>query len=205
MDHLSKRILFLLVIFSSLLQAYTQSVCDSVQDFYLSDSLAPGSFAIRAGVDISDTVPLYYRWRFSDQHTFTPASRQSWTEHTFPDTGTYNVDLWVMALDTSCQDTLPSKSVTVQDTFYVPNVFSPNGDGVNDFWMVKGDGRTELEVKIFTPGGTMIFERVAPVVVWDGRTMGGKELKPGIYYYFVRPLNTSKPGKEQNGFLYLYK
>lgn len=85
----------------------------------------------------------------------------------------------------------------------VPNVFSPNDDGINDLFKVFYDGSTELEITIFTRTGTKVFELVSPTIVWDGRNSSGSELSKGIYYYVLSSKNSVI--KEQTGFIHLYK
>ena len=85
----------------------------------------------------------------------------------------------------------------------IPNVFSPNGDGINDLFKVFYDGSTELEITIFTRTGTKVFELMSPTIIWDGRNSSGSELSKGVYYYVLASKNSLI--KEQTGFIHLYK
>ena len=64
----------------------------------------------------------------------------------------------------------------------VPNVFTPNGDQVNDYFEVKTDGSTIYEFSIFTRTGTRIYYSLSPRIFWDGKAGGGIELPEGVYY-----------------------
>ncbi|GEM_PF-6880028 len=86
-------------------------------------------------------------------------------------------------------------SVTVTRSAYLPNAFSPNEDGVNDFFGVYGepDRLTEiLEFRVFDRWGNQVFVRqnveyipeLDEATAWDG-TFRGEEVPPGIYTYFV--------------------
>ncbi len=86
----------------------------------------------------------------------------------------------------------------------VPNVFTPNGDGVNDYFEVTTDGTTVYEFTIFTRIGTQIYHTVSPRIFWDGRSLGGKELSEGVYYYVIE----EEGGPEQfnkAGFMQLFR
>lgn len=65
----------------------------------------------------------------------------------------------------------------------VPNVFSPNGDGVNDVLEVFTSGITALDMAIYNRWGQLVarVERVGQV--WDGRTLAGEKVPEGTYYY----------------------
>jgi gliding motility-associated-like protein len=75
---------------------------------------------------------------------------------------------------------------------YVPNAFSPNGDGLNDFFMIYSDGRSVKEVKsflVFSRWGESIyqgyhFQPDDPAFSWDGLHKG-KELDPAVFVWFA--------------------
>lgn len=68
----------------------------------------------------------------------------------------------------------------------IPSAFSPNGDGQNDQWIIKGiDVYTTPEVKIFNRQGSMVFHSRGRVVPFDGKSRG-TDLPVGVYYYLVK-------------------
>lgn len=70
----------------------------------------------------------------------------------------------------------------------VPNAFSPNGDGVNDTWVIKYlESYPGATVDVFDRNGQKVFH-AAGTVQWDG-TFNGKPLPVGTYYYIVDPKN----------------
>jgi gliding motility-associated-like protein len=90
------------------------------------------------------------------------------------------------------------------DELEIPNVFTPNGDQVNDYFEVETDGTTVYEFSVFTRAGTRIYYSKSPRIFWDGNSLEGKELKAGIYYYVIDEEGGSDPfGK--TGFMYLYR
>jgi gliding motility-associated-like protein len=65
------------------------------------------------------------------------------------------------------------------------NAFSPNGDGVNDQWMLPGlDADTTALVQVYNRYGKLVFQSVAYPKAWDGYFQGAL-LPQGIYYYKI--------------------
>ena len=69
---------------------------------------------------------------------------------------------------------------------FIPNVFSPNGDNINDEWIVYIDDPDVrgIECRIFDRWGNLVFETNEIPVAWNGR-FGERELNPGVYVYVV--------------------
>jgi gliding motility-associated-like protein len=67
----------------------------------------------------------------------------------------------------------------------IVNTFTPNGDGVNDYWVIKGlDTYPDATVKIFNRYGSSVFESVGYAKPFDGNR-NGKPLPAGVYYYII--------------------
>jgi hypothetical protein len=73
---------------------------------------------------------------------------------------------------------------------FIPNTFSPNGDGMNDLFYPRGSGIFTIKnIKIFSRWGEIIFEKENfnpndASKAWDG-TYKGKKLNPDVYVYMV--------------------
>lgn len=67
---------------------------------------------------------------------------------------------------------------------YIPNAFTPNGDGLNDVFGVKGEGISDLHVLVFDRWGEVIFESTDPEKQWDG-SFKGRPVQQGTYVYQV--------------------
>jgi len=93
---------------------------------------------------------------------------------------------------------------SVGDELEIPNVFTPNGDQVNDYFEVTTDGINVYEFSIFTRAGTRIYHSLSPRIFWDGNSLDGKELKDGIYYYVIEEQGGTSPF-ETAGFMYLFR
>lgn len=68
--------------------------------------------------------------------------------------------------------------------FYeIPNVFTPNGDGINDILRAKTSGLVEtIDFKLYNRNGLLIFSTDVPRINWDG-TYKGQIVSPGVYFY----------------------
>lgn len=65
----------------------------------------------------------------------------------------------------------------------VPNVFTPNGDGVNDQLMVQAKGIERLELNVYNRWGQLVARLERVMQAWDGRTFAGEPVSPGTYFY----------------------
>jgi gliding motility-associated-like protein len=86
-----------------------------------------------------------------------------------------------------CLDTA-SLFVTVDPNlkdFFIPNAFSPNGDGNNDLLKIYGSSIRELTVRVYNQWGELVFETNDPVSGWDG-TWKGRPQAVGIYVYVAK-------------------
>lgn len=72
-----------------------------------------------------------------------------------------------------------------QATIYVPNTFTPNGDGLNDVWHVAGKNIGEFELLVFDRWGGIAFETNDPAKGWDGR-IHGQDAKNDMYAWRMR-------------------
>ncbi|ACU59235.1 T9SS C-terminal target domain-containing protein [Chitinophaga pinensis] len=84
-------------------------------------------------------------------------------------------------------------SVKVFKEVKVPNAFSPNGDGINDTWVLTNlSDYPECSVEIFNRYGQKIFQSTGYKTAWDG-TMNGHPLPLATYYYVIKIKNGSAP------------
>src|SRR5690606_31279313 len=84
-----------------------------------------------------------------------------------------------------CQGTA-SVNVVVENPFcderdiYLPNAFTPNGDGENDLLFVRGNYITSIDFHIYNRWGQEVFSTTDQSTPWDG-TFNGKKLQPDVF------------------------
>lgn len=67
---------------------------------------------------------------------------------------------------------------------YLPNAFSPNGDGKNDELYVRGDNIILTHLVVYDRWGQLVFETRSKKIGWDG-TFKGEKLEPGVFAYHL--------------------
>ena len=127
---------------------------------------------------------------------------QAEMSYTYEHSGRYKVHLIAINGEgNQCRDTTPAMYVNVIGSLVeVPNVFTPNGDGVNDVFQVKAWSVTEFHAVVLNRWGRKVFEWSDPDAGWDGR-INGKYASPGTYYYIV----TAKGSEKVNPIQYVKK
>ena len=65
---------------------------------------------------------------------------------------------------------------------YIPNSFTPNGDGNNDLFLIYGEGIKTVNLKIFNRWGEMVFNSENQFLGWDGNYKGANQ-PVGVYVY----------------------
>lgn len=118
---------------------------------------------------------------------------------TYEHTGLYGVRLKVINTvgQNHCWDTTEMKDIRVIASLVnVPNVFTPNGDGINDIFRVQMLSVTSFHAIIINRWGRKVYEWSDPEGGWDGK-INGTEASPGTYYYIVtaRGLEKNNPPK----------
>jgi gliding motility-associated-like protein len=91
----------------------------------------------------------------------------------------------VSTFDLIGNESIKSMMVCIDScNFYeIPNVFTPNGDDINDRLVAKTSGLVErVDMKIFNRNGLLIFRTEDPRINWDG-TYKGRIVSPGVYFY----------------------
>ena len=67
---------------------------------------------------------------------------------------------------------------------FIPSAFTPNGDGNNDLFRVRGNNLAEIELEVYNRWGQMVFKTNEINQGWDG-TFQGKKADPGVFVYHL--------------------
>ncbi|POY37034.1 hypothetical protein C3K47_08225 [Solitalea longa] len=77
--------------------------------------------------------------------------------------------------------------VKVLEKIVIPNVFTPNNDGINDLWVIKGlESFPSVQVFVYNRFGGLVFSSNGYSKPWTG-TVNNKYLPPSTYYYVIKP------------------
>jgi gliding motility-associated-like protein len=122
-------------------------------------------------------------WNFGDNNTST-----MWNpNHQYADTGEYTIGLAVETVN-GCRDTVYGKlKVLGEFTMFIPNNFTPNGDGINDGFRAYGIGVTSFDMWILDRWGAKIYHSEDINNPWDGTYMdNGNKCQSDIYVYKIQ-------------------
>jgi gliding motility-associated-like protein len=127
-----------------------------------------------------------WHWDFGDGSS---SMEQNPDPHLFPDTWTgqtYSIRL-IVQNDLGCYDTVSTPVIKLQSCFItVPNAFTPNGDGKNDFlYPLNAFMAENLEFRVYNRYGQLVFMTRDWTHKWDG-TIGGKPQPTGSYVWTLR-------------------
>ncbi len=117
-----------------------------------------------------------------------------WTPATFLDdpnsvtpttTPTDNITYTLTVVSQTCGTSTSSVYVRLYKKVTIPNAFSPNGDGINDYWDIKElNTYPESITQVFDRYGRQVFQSAGYARPWDG-TKNGQALPTGTYYYII--------------------
>lgn len=154
-----------------------------VADFTATPTVATPGLPVNFNSSASSPFVTQWSWNFGDGGTSTEQN----PTHPFAQTG--NQVIWlVVETANGCVDSV-SKEVLVID-IVIPNVFTPNGDGINDFFQVKGiELVPDCQMVIFNRWGKKVFESNNYKNDWDG-----EDYADGVYYFiFTLPQGIAEP------------
>jgi len=121
---------------------------------------------------------------YDDAKTTQPLAGQ--TGGRFNVTVSANRSYFISQLNGTCESSRAEVKVTVGlSTLSIANTFTPNGDGINDYWQISNiNNYPNALVQVFNRYGLKLFESKGYTKPFDG-TSNGKELPSGVYYYII--------------------
>jgi gliding motility-associated-like protein len=125
-------------------------------------------------------------------------------EHAYETHGTYDI-IQTVFNDFGCSDTFGITIVVDPNlTFFIPNSFTPNGDGVNDGFLGTGEGILDYQMWIFDRWGKQLFYSKYPERPWMG-TVGDTPVQIGVYNYKFIIQDITNRTKTYTGDVKLYR
>lgn len=126
-----------------------------------------------------------WNWNLGDGSA--PQTIQNPLSHSYADTGKYLVRL-IVSNQYACFDTAYQTIIIEPDwAFFIPNAFSPNGDGANETFQGYGYGLLDYEMFIFDRWGNQIYKTKRYDEPWDGRANNGSEpAQQDVYIYLIK-------------------
>jgi gliding motility-associated-like protein len=86
-----------------------------------------------------------------------------------------------------CADTITKTvKLPLPAELFVPNSFTPNGDGNNDNWQPVGSRIKDLNIEIFNRWGELVSQITNPLGFWDGQSKNGQDAPDGVYTFKLR-------------------
>lgn len=123
--------------------------------------------------------------------------------YTFNDTGTYNVTLFAYENLRKCSAT-STETITVKPcppdsvSIIAPNIFSPNGDAINDTWHLLIYTRnytiSNYQCTIYDRWGLKLYATSKQEEAWSGTTIGGRDCPADTYFYIIKLTATNSKG-----------
>ena len=146
--------------------------------------------------DQSFGAPVSWTWNFDENGSVSFLQNPTYE---FQDSGTFNVQLMVTN-QFGCIDSVTYPVVVLEDyAYYIPNAFTPNGDGLNDKFVPMGTGVNpeRFTMYIFDRWGTLVFTTNDMNAGWDGKFSAG--ICPvGVYVYKI---HTTAPDGSRHQYL----
>lgn len=158
---------------------------------------------------------LNYKWEFGDGSKDSISYLNNPDPHIYYKPGEYSVILTIES-ELHCIDSMKFEKIVVdRSDLNIPNVFTADGDGTNDSFIVESKSLRFLNVEIFSRSGIKIYsfygegERLRDWQGWDGN-INNSSIKaiPGVYFYIIRGYgwdDIEYDSKEYRGFVYLYR
>lgn len=116
---------------------------------------------------------------------------------------------YIVTLDNICgvaTDTIDVQFDDCEPVYTLPNVFSPNEDGINDvFGPTVAQNIETMNLTIYNRWGEIMMIIDRPGMVWDGRTSVGVEASAGVYYWILQYAGDEGVITEERGFVTLVR
>ncbi|MCX6294754.1 MAG: gliding motility-associated C-terminal domain-containing protein [Bacteroidetes bacterium] len=172
---------------------YTVTVTDSLGCTFITSGTVStiGGPTVNAGADVTITsgssIVLSGTASIGATYSWTPPTALSCDTCASPIASPTQTTTYILTVTLGGCSSSDTITVFVEEDcseLFVPNVFSPNGDGANDSLKIYGGCIENLEFVIFDRWGEKVFETTDPAIAWDG-TLHGRRLDAAIFVYYL--------------------
>jgi len=158
-----------------------------------SDTKTPINFSAPIDVQFlsnaNEPTTQFYNWGIYKDDKLIINRTDKDHRYTFTEMGTYKVKLTVSNATCSFSDSLTV--IVTESEIYVPNVFTPNGDNMNDEFRVAYKSLISFQCWVFNRWGRKVYYWTDPTKGWDGN-INGKKATPGPYFYIIKAVGSDK-------------
>lgn len=150
-------------------------------------------------------LPIPYTWYFGDGDS----SAETHPTHQYAVSKIYTIQL-ITNIGTFCVDTAEQTIFIEGDSsqeVVIPNVFTPNNDGLNDCYRIAGVSPKcdAFKISIYNRWGEVYYQSTNPNACWNGKNEVGINATEGVYYYILEIRKRDKPKIEKHGTITLIR
>jgi gliding motility-associated-like protein len=142
-----------------------------------------------------------YLWNFGNGQT---ASTQTVSSQTYSVVGMHTVYLLITNGSCSDIDSLTINVLNQEGTMVIPNVFTPNGDSINDIFRITGFNIVDFNCTIFDRWGLRMFAWDGIKNGWDGKS-NDKDVPAGTYFYIINAKDIDGNDTKKQGAFSLFR
>lgn len=147
------------------------------------------------------------KWQFGDE---TQSTQKSPT-HRYEQPGEYVVTLLGITKDGKSvldkakvsigqKKPLQTKSYTIT----IPNVFTPDGDGINDKFVIQHEHVAQAQLRIYNIAGQLVYASDNINKHWDGRGLNGERMKKATYFYVLNIVDFQQNSHIEKGYISIF-
>jgi len=120
-----------------------------------------------------------------------PTATYTWQDgstdstYTVTQAGTYWVKAYFADYNITTTDTINIMYKNCEDTLVIPNIFTPNGDNYNDYFVIKNSSNWDINLQVFNRWGNEVYKAENYQNNWDGKSKGNP-LSDGTYFYIIK-------------------
>lgn len=142
-----------------------------------------------------------YSWDFGNGAT----SSEKNPSYVYTETGNYNACMFTEGPGGCSDKVCLTIRVYINTAYAIPNVFTPNNDGINDVFTISGKGVQSVRGEIFNRWGQKEFEWNTPNGGWDGHSASGVSSTEGTYYFLLEIIGEDGKKYSESGSLTLLR